>query len=410
MTHQPPPSPRRAPPATRPGRLGPRPLPLYLALEGWSFLNSCGASMLLKGGSPSLKVDLPEGVAAEDLAAAVDAEARHRFGAFLEGVQAYRAHPYRRRLVDPDPAWTLGATALRDYGGDEGGLPVLAVPSLINRGYVLDLTGRRSLMRHLARKGFRPFLVDWGWPGAEERGFTITDYITRRLEPAIDAVRDRTGRKPVVLGYCMGGLLSLSAVLRRPDDVAAFAGLATPWDFHADTSPQLRVLIGAKDWIGEVVDRYGELPVDLLQSMFSGLDPHSIARKFRTFAALPTRSAKANAFVALEDWLNDGVPLAGPVAQEALRGWYGANTTARGEWRVAGEVVDPAGVRVPTLLVVPARDRIVPPESALGLVAAMPSAQSLTVPLGHIGMITGSAAGRAVYGPLVRWLRRVATQ
>jgi len=407
MTHPPPPSP---PPLGPPPRLGPRPLPLYLALEGWTFLNSCGASMLLNGGSPSLRLDLPAGVSHRDLAAAVDAEARRRFGSFLEGVQAYRHHPYRRRLADPPPAWTRGAMALRDYGGPADGPPVLAVPSLINRGYVLDLTGKRSLMRHLARKGFRPFLVDWGWPGEEERAFTITDYVTRRLEPAIAAVRAATGRKPVVLGYCMGGLLSLAAVLRRPDDVAAFAGLATPWDFHADPSPQLRVLIGAREWIGEVVDRFGELPVDLLQSMFSGLDPHSIARKFRTFAALPARSAKANGFVALEDWLNDGVPLAGPVAHEALSGWYGANTPARGEWRVAGDVVDPSRVRVPALLIIPARDRIVPPESARGLAAAMPQARQMTVPLGHIGMITGSAAGRAVYGPLVRWLRRVASQ
>lgn len=400
MTHHP----------RRPARLGPRPLPLYLALEGWTFLNSFSASMLLKGGSPSLKPDLPEGVEPKDLAAAVDAEARRRFGTFLEGVQAYRTHPYRRRLVDPPAVWTCGTMGLRDYGGPEGGLPILAVPSLINRGYVLDLTGRRSLMRHLARKGFRPFLVDWGWPGAEERAFTLTDYITRRLEPAIDAVAERTGRKPVVLGYCMGGLLSLAAVLRQPDRVAGFAGLATPWDFHADDTPQMRVLMGAKDWIGEIVDRTGELPVDLLQSMFSGLDPHSIARKFRTFAEIPRRSAKANGFVALEDWLNDGVPLAGPVAREALQGWYGANSTARLAWRVDGRVVDPAAMAVPALLVIPARDRIVPPESARALAEAMPQARHRTVPLGHIGMITGSRAGQAVYGPLVRWLRRVATQ
>lgn len=393
-----------------PARLGPRPLPLYLALEGWTFLNSCSASMLLSSGSPSLKLDLPEGVDQKALAGAVDAEARRRFGSFLEGVQAYRAHPYRRRLTDPPRVWERGGVGLRDYGGPEGGLPILAVPSLINRGYVLDLTGRRSLMRHLARKGFRPFLMDWGWPGEEERTFTLTDYITRRLEPAIDAVAERAGRPPVVLGYCMGGLLSLSAVLRRPDSVAGFAGLATPWNFHADDSPQMRILMGAKGWIGEVVDRYGELPVDLLQSMFSGLDPHSIARKFRTFAALPRRSAKANGFVALEDWLNDGVPLAGPVAREALGGWYGENTPARLEWRVDGEVVDPAGMAVPALLVIPDRDRIVPPESACGLADAMPQARRLTVSLGHIGMITGSAAGRAVYGPLVRWLRRVAMQ
>ena len=41
-----------------------------------------------------------------------------------------------------------------------------------------------------------------------------------------------------------------------------------------------------------------------------------------------------------EDWLNDGVPLAAPVARECIGGWYGANAPARGAWRVAGLPVD----------------------------------------------------------------------
>ena len=43
----------------------------------------------------------------------------------------------------------------------------------------------------------------------------------------------------------------------------------------------------------------------------------------------------ARRFVVLEDWLNDGVPLAAPVAREVLSGWYGANTPAAGAWRLA---------------------------------------------------------------------------
>ena len=46
-----------------------------------------------------------------------------------------------------------------------GGAPLLAVPSLINRAYVLDLAPGRSLLRYLAAQGLRPLLVDWGAPG-----------------------------------------------------------------------------------------------------------------------------------------------------------------------------------------------------------------------------------------------------
>src|SRR3546814_11119030 len=71
------------------------------------------------------------------------------------------------------------------------------------------------------------------------------------------------------------------------------------------------------------------------------LDPQLVVRKFLAFGRLDAASRKAEEFVALEDWLNDGVPLAAPVARECLGRWYGDNATARGQWRLAGCPVDP---------------------------------------------------------------------
>ena len=74
-----------------------------------------------------------------------------------------------------------------------------------------------------------------------------------------------------------------------------------------------------------------------LQMLFGGLDPFAIAERYRGFAHLDPAGAEARRFVALEDWLNDGVPLPAPVARECLGDWYGQNTPARLQWRVAGE-------------------------------------------------------------------------
>ena len=109
-------------------------------------------------------------------------------------------------------------------------------------------------------------------------------------------------------------------------------------------------------------------------------------------------------FVTLEDWANDGVPLAGPVARECLIGWYVLNRPARGEWRIAGEPVDPGAVTVPTLVVVPERDRIVPPASAGALAEAIPGARRMTPPAGHVGMVVGVGAESALWRPLAEWL------
>ena len=322
--------------------------------------------------------------------------------ALIAGIAAYRRHPWQRGLTDPPAVWTCGDMRLLDYGlGGAGALPVLFVPSLVNRAYVLDLAPERSLVRWLAMQGTRPLLLDWGWPGDAERQLTLTDVIAGPLERAIAAV----GAPVVLAGYCMGGLLTLAAALRRPDLVRGLALLAAPWDFHAAGANEAMRLAAMLPVFEPLLAATGTLPVDSLQALFAMPTPGAIAAKFRAFGQMDQDGTAAREFVALEDWLNDGVPLAAPVAREALAGWYGANTPGSGEWRVGGTRVDPAQLDVPAFVAVPARDRIVPPESALPLARLIPGAVLHQPAAGHIGMVAGPRARDALWQPLLDWLR-----
>lgn len=402
-------------------RLGPRPLQQHLALAAMPLLICSAVSTRWRSGSPASKRPaegrapaaplggLPESVDPEAVAAALDAEARRRFDAFLTGVERYRRHPYRRTLADPPVRWQEGTTRLLDYGaGVAHGAPaLLVVPSLVNRAYVLDLAPECSLLRYLAGRGLRPFLVDWDGPGPVERAFTLTDYIARRLEAALDAAVREAGGPVAVVGYCMGGLLGLALALRRAGDVRGLACLATPWDFHAGQTNRARLAGALVPVLEPVLAALGELPVDLVQMLFALLDPYGVVRKFRDFAALDEASAQARRFVAVEDWLNDGVPLAAPVARECLAGWYGDNAPARGEWQIAGEAVRPGDLRMPSLVVLPDRDRIVPPDAAAVLAKALPGAARLRPAAGHVGMVVGRDAEARLWRPLAEWLLRL---
>ena len=205
-------------------------------------LTSPGGLPFLKGGSlpwkPPLRgraaeighlVDSVGGATGKGFSRAVDHEMRRRLDLFFTGVERYRRHPYRRDLADPPVLWTEGGTRLLDFGGE--GRPVLFVPSLVNRAYILDLSAKRSLLRWLATEGVRPLLVDWGMPGALERRYTLTDYVAGRLDRALDAALDAVGGPMATVGYCMGGMLATSLALRRRRDISALCLMATPWDF-----------------------------------------------------------------------------------------------------------------------------------------------------------------------------------
>lgn len=341
---------------------------------------------------------------------ALEREIRRRLDLYLTGLERYRHHPYRRALDDPPAIWREGTTQVLDYGALEPGgtgPTVLFVPSLVNRGYILDLAADNSFLRWLAAAGLRPLLVDWGAPGELERGFDLTAYVAGRLERILDAATARAGGPIGLVGYCMGGNLALALAARRPREVAALGLLATPWDFHAERPELARAIAAGSAPLLEIADRMGELSIDALQTLFYLLDPYLAPRKFMRYAEFEPGSARDLAFVALEDWLNDGVPLAAPVARECLEGWYGANTPGRGAWRIAGAAIDPATLDLPTLVVVPEQDRIVPPASAEALVRLIPRAERLQPSVGHIGMMVGGLAESAVWRPLAAWLGRI---
>lgn len=399
-----------------PRRQGPRPLPVHLMSAGSTWHSSMLALPFLKSGLLPWKPELEPRAAAladalgetpfPEFAAAVEAEVLNRADALLAGIEAYRSHPYRRALDEKPVVWQDGTTVLRDYGPPDGA-PVLIVPSLINRYHVLDLNQERSLLRHLAKHGLRPLLVDWDRPGEQERQFDLTGYIAGRLDQAFEAALGLAGAPMAVLGYCMGGLLALGLALRRQREVSRLALLATPWDFISG-NPAFARFVGA---LAEPVERsfglLGQVPTDILQTLFFLADPHLASRKFLKFATLDPASPEAENFVATEDWLNDGVPLALPVARDCFGGWYAGNTALTGQWQIAGLSVDPCRFTKPALIVVPAKDKLVPPVSALALAERLSRAEVLQPELGHIGLIVGSKAPEAVWRPVREWLLQV---
>lgn len=352
---------------------------------------------------------------ARPLAAAIEAEACRRFDRFLRGVEVYRQHPYRRNLPPVPEVWRCGTVTLLDYAPQAAAEApvVLAVPSLVNRSYILDLSPSCSLMRFLAAQGCRPLLLDWGTPQAQdaEQAFSVSEMIFRRLLPAIIAATALTGQPPLLLGYCMGGVMALAAAQLAQAaaiPLAGYVGMATPWDFHADQPPALAALRQTAEATLSGITALGQAPVDLLQILFSSLDLHGVVRKFQAFSALVARegieSPSVEAFVALEDWVNDGVPLSAAVARECLTDWYGANQPVAGQWAIAGQAIRPTDLSLPALLLIPEKDRIVPPASARALAAQMPEADVLSLPLGHVGMIVGRSAPAMVWQPLADWI------
>ena len=340
-----------------------------------------------------------------------------RLAATVAGLEVWQGHPYRRTLAEPPPVWEAGCSRLVDYGAapeatDPHGAPVLVVPSLINRAYILDLAPGRSLLRWLAGQGFRPLLMEWGSPGPAEAGFDVDAYGAERLRPALARACELAGGPVPVVGYCMGGTLAVGLAARAPEDVAALVTIGAPWDFASTRglAGGIRAMLRAEgashserllDGLGAA---FGLVPVSLFQSLFALVNPMQAALKFQKLARLDPDGPAARLFVALEDWVADGVPMPAGAAKDLLVGWQIRNLTALGRWRFLGAPVEARRVAAPALVFVGRSDTIAPPPLARPLADALPAARRAEPGTGHVGMIVGSAARSQVWRPMADFL------
>lgn len=343
------------------------------------------------------------GAQALGLAAEAGEAAFNQAQAFLDGLNRYLDYSYTREVPHYPVLWQSGAARLLDPApAAREGVAILMLPSLINPAYILDLMPGASLLQHLVQRGMRPCLLDWGAPQARELEFSTADYIETYALAALETLRHQHDGPIVVLGYCMGGIFALALAQLAPIAVDGLVLLATPWDFHSDDAPGLRLDVATQALFRQWIGQSNPVPPWVIQFLFHCIDPWRVQRKFAKF---PQLSGDARTrFLATEQWVNDGIPLARAVAQECFIDWPQANILARHQWKIGRRWIDPAAVRQPALAVIPRRDLIVPEACARALVGELGRTSTLTPEGGHVSMLSGQKAQAQLYDPLADWL------
>lgn len=379
-------------------------LPMHLALTlgytlSWPIALQCANAGLLPLKPAQLKK-----LQNAKLAQSLHKEAKNRSSELLRAIQRYGTTSYRRDMPEAPCIWQKGNVRLLDYGAPDCQQIMLFVPSLINRYYILDLEKERSMLRFLATQGIYPLVLDWGMPGQPEQDYSVSDYISHVLLPAIDFIHRTSGMKVALGGYCMGGVLSLAAAQLKPRKISKLALFATPWDFHCKEFAPFIMEENLQRKLSELLASESQLPAEIIQSLFYLTDPFIFEEKFRRFLSLDEQSRAAKDFIALEHWVNDGVPMTSRVAQDCLIGWAQQNQLAAGKWQVAGKIIKPKNIRQPTFIAIPRQDHVVPEGCAMPLLQSFPDATVITPSSGHVGMIVGSRAKSECWMPLVEWL------
>lgn len=149
------------------------------------------------------------------------------FANFLEDMGSGRGIVKRR--TDPD-AFVKGETIAATPGQvvfqnklfqllqydpvtpDVAAEPLLYVPPLVNRFYMIDLVPRQSLVKWLTEQGRTVFVISWVNPTGEHKDCAVEDYVVDGIVAALAQVRERTGARPDLFSFCLGGTLAAIAL------------------------------------------------------------------------------------------------------------------------------------------------------------------------------------------------------
>ena len=85
--------------------------------------------------------------------------------------------------------------------------PLLYVPPLVNRYYMIDLAPSQSFVKWLVEQGRTVFVISWVNPGPDLKDKGVGHYVTEGVVTAIEQVAKRTGQKSDMFSFCLGGTL-----------------------------------------------------------------------------------------------------------------------------------------------------------------------------------------------------------
>ena len=240
--------------------------------------------------------------------------------------------------------------------------PLLIFPPWINKFYVLDMKPANSLNKWVVEQGFSVFVVSWVNPDASYAATSMDDYIREGFLTAMAEVRKITGQKQInAVGYCIAGTtlgLTLAHLQKAGDSSVKSATFFTTLTDFSDP---------------------GEVGVFLANDFVDGIERQALedgilSRSFmsRTFSFLRSNDliyqpaiksymlGEAPPAFDLLYWNGDGTNLPSTMALEYLRGLCQGDGFAKGKFKVFGEAVSLAQVKLPLCAIACETDHIAP--------------------------------------------------
>lgn len=293
---------------------------------------------------------------------------------------------------------------------------VLVAPLAVNM-LIYDLFPDRSLVRYLRARGFELYLIDWGRPGRRHDSLHLADYYAGMMPGLLEKVRQHSGKRKLSLhGWSFGGLFSLCYTALGDPDIENLALIGAPLDYHRNGAlgrqyqflsrqarrlekrTGLRVHRTSKGW--------WRSPGWMNSLMFKLTNPVGSMQGYMDLLKNLHDRDYVKAHATQGAFLDDMVAYPGGVVQDIIQFLWVDNVLADNRLPQLDSERGFDAVKANLLLVTGRNDPIVTEHCSLPILNLVSSEDKthLRVPGGHMAILGGSGAPKAVWPQVADWL------
>ncbi|MBE3561437.1 MAG: alpha/beta fold hydrolase, partial [Ktedonobacteraceae bacterium] len=236
----------------------------------------------------------------------------------------------------------------------------------------------------------------------------ILDYLPRAVKKVL---RTSHAEGFTLFGFCMGGTMAAMYASLFPDlPLRNLVLLTAPIDFTSEAMGLYGIWTSEKHFNPDLlVEAFGNIPGDLIDTGNRLVRP--VTNYIGTYVTMWERlmhDKPMDTWLAMNKWVNDGVPFPGAAFKQWIRDFYQQNKLVKGEINFRGRRVDLSNITCPVISIAGRKDHIctVPmAEAAIKLVSSRDK-EFFTLDAGHVGLLTGSDARRGLWPKLRHWLEQ----
>ena len=297
-------------------------------------------------------------------------------------------------------------------------VPLVLVPPLGVTTETFDLMPKRSLVRYMAARGFKTYLICWGTPQRRHAKLGMKDYADRMMGEALDAVRAHSQQQQVsLMGWCMGGLLALLHAGLQPEGrIRNIVTVASPIEMRGGG-----LVAGVAQIVNKpakLIRKYTDLRLNMLKPelfhtpgfvttiVFKLTDPIASVTTYWDLITNLWDREFVESHTTTSDYLNNMLTYPAGVVADMLVKVVVDNSLAQGEFVLGRKVSRFARIKAPIFVFAGATDALISASTAEGILDLVGSTDKRfeVAPGGHMGVILGATAQNAVWRKSADWL------